>query len=69
MNEHRKITLTLNPFEATMVKKVSEAEDLSYGAVARKAIRLYWMVFNRLSAGERLYFSDEAGKQTALELL
>ncbi len=62
-----KKTMTLNLSEAEMrvLEELANKKDLSKTAVLRQALRLYQMVEERLSAGEKLVFEDEKAQKKA----
>lgn len=62
-----KKTMTLNLSEAEMrvLDELANKKDLSKTAVLRQALRLYQMVEERLSAGEKLVFEDEKAQKKA----
>jgi predicted transcriptional regulator len=62
-----KKTMTLNLSEAEMrvLEDLASKKDLSKTAVLRQALRLYQMVEERLSAGEKLVFEDEKAQKKA----
>lgn len=66
-NELTKRTMTLNLSETEMqvLESLSVQKDLSKTAVIRQALRLYQLVDNRLSKGEKLFFEDEAKREKA----
>lgn len=60
-----KKTLTLNLSEAEMkvLDQLSKQKELSKTVVLRQALRLYQLVDSRLTAGQKLFFEDEAKKE------
>jgi hypothetical protein len=70
--EPTKRTMTLNLTEAEMgvLEVLSSQKDLSKTAVIRQALRLYQLMDNRLSKGEKLFFEDATkGEKAELMLM
>jgi predicted transcriptional regulator len=59
------MTLNLSESEMRVLEELADKKDLSKSAVLRQALRLYQMVEERLSAGEKLVFEDEKAQKKA----
>ena len=63
--DKRTMTLNLTAAEMEALEELSARKDLSKTAVMRQALRLYQMVDQRLTEGDKLFFEDEAKKKKA----
>lgn len=69
-DEKKTMTLNLTAAEMQAVADLANRKELSKTAVIRQAIRLFQLVEERLSMGEKLYFEDEkAQKKSELMVL
>ena len=68
MATKRTMTLNLSDEEMVVLDELSNRKEISKTAVIRQALRLYQLVDAKLSAGEKLFFEDEA-KQNKAELM
>lgn len=65
MSQKRTMTLNLTDAEMAALEELAERKELSKTAVIRQAIRLYQMLDQRMSRGEKLFFEDETEKKKA----
>jgi|SRR5579871_6268054 len=63
--DKKTMTLNLTPAEMEALDELAQKKDLSKTAVIRQALRLYLMVEDRISRGEKLFFEDELLKKKA----
>ncbi len=63
--EKKQVTLNLTDKEAEVLEELSRKKDISKTAVLRQALRLYHMVDDRVSQGEKLYFEHDLTKEKA----
>jgi hypothetical protein len=63
--EKKQVTLNLTDAEADVLEKLSQKKDISKTAVLRQALRLYHMVDDRVSQGEKLYFEHDLTREKA----
>ena len=63
--EKKTMTLNLNPAEMQALEELSGRKDISKTAVLRQALRLYQMLDERLSRGEKLYLEHTLTKEKA----
>lgn len=63
--EKKQVTLNLTDKEADVLEELSRKKDISKTAVLRQALRLYHMVDDRVSQGEKLYFEHDLTKEKA----
>ncbi len=61
----RTMTLNLTDAEMRVLESLSTQKDLSKTAVIRQALRLYQLLDNRLSKGEKLFFEDKSKGEKA----
>ncbi len=57
------MTLNLTESEMVVLQSLCDQKNLSKTQVVRQAIRLYQKVDERLEAGGKLFFEDEASKE------
>ncbi|WP_074312431.1 ribbon-helix-helix protein, CopG family [Singulisphaera sp. GP187] len=57
------MSLNLTEAEMEVLDDLARRKDLTKTAVIRQAIRLYQLVDQRLSKGEKLVFEDEAANK------
>ena len=69
MAQKRTMTLNLTDAEMNALESLAARKDLSKTAVLRQALRLYQMVDERLTNGEKLIFEDDEKKQSELMVL
>lgn len=65
MEEKRTMTLNLTPREMEVLEGLAKKKELNKTAVLRQALRLYQVVEEKLSRGERLFFEDDVAKKKA----
>lgn len=65
LDAKKTMTLNLSESEMRVLEELADKKDLSKSAVLRQALRLYQMVEERLSAGEKLVFEDEKAQKKA----
>jgi predicted transcriptional regulator len=65
LDAKKTMTLNLSESEMRVLEELANKKDLSKSAVLRQALRLYQMVEERLSAGEKLVFEDEKAQKKA----
>lgn len=65
LDAKKTMTLNLSESEMRVLEELANKKDLSKTAVLRQALRLYQMVEERLSAGEKLVFEDEKAQKKA----
>ena len=65
LDAKKTMTLNLSESEMRVLEELANRKDLSKTAVLRQALRLYQMVEERLSAGEKLVFEDEKAQKKA----
>ncbi len=65
LDSKKTMTLNLSESEMRVLDELANKKDLSKTAVLRQALRLYQMVEERLSAGEKLVFEDEKAQKKA----
>ncbi|SIO58441.1 transcriptional regulator [Singulisphaera sp. GP187] len=63
MKDKRTMSLNLTEAEMEVLDDLARRKDLTKTAVIRQAIRLYQLVDQRLSKGEKLVFEDEAANK------
>lgn len=63
--EKKQVTLNLTDAEAEVLEELSRKKDISKTAVLRQALRLYHMVDDRVSQGEKLYFEHDLTREKA----
>lgn len=61
----KQVTLNLTDAESEVLDELAEKKDISKTAVLRQALRLYHMVDDRFSQGEKLYFEHDLTKEKA----
>lgn len=69
MPQKRTMTLNLSDAEMSALERLAEKKDLSKTAVLRQALRLYQLVDERLSNGEKFFFENGEKKQSELMVL
>jgi hypothetical protein len=65
MDDKRTMTLNLTSREMEVLEELAKKKELNKTAVLRQALRLYQVVDEKLSRGEKLYFEDEVAKKKA----
>jgi hypothetical protein len=65
MDEKRTMTLNLTQHEMEVLEELARKKELNKTAVLRQALRLYQVVDEKLSRGERLFFEDDVAKKKA----
>jgi len=65
LDAKKTMTLNLSESEMQVLEELAHKKDLSKTAVLRQALRLYQMVEERLSTGEKLIFEDEKAQKKA----
>ena len=67
MSADKKKTMTLNLTEREMrvLEELARQKDLSKTAVIRQALRLYQIIDDRISKGEKLFIEGKTAKQKA----
>jgi hypothetical protein len=65
----RTMTLNLTDAEMQALETLAEQKDLSKTAVLRQALRLYQVIDDRISRGEKVLFEDDKKKQSELMVL
>lgn len=65
MSKKRTMSLNLTDAEMMALEDLATRKELSKTAVIRQALRLYQMLDQRMSKGEKLYLEDEAEKKKA----
>lgn len=65
-SEKRTMTLNLTDQEMHLLEGLCSRKDISKTALLRQALRLYQIVDERLSRGEKLFFEDEEKKKAEL---
>jgi Ribbon-helix-helix protein, copG family len=63
--EKKQVTLNLTDAELEVLEELSRKKDLSKTAVLRQALRLYHMVDDKVSHGEKLYFEHDLTREKA----
>ena len=63
--EKKTMTLNLTAAEMRALEELSGRKDISKTAVLRQALRLYQMLDERLSHGEKLYLEHTLTKEKA----
>lgn len=63
MKDKRTMSLNLTDAEMIALDELARKKDLSKTAVIRQALRLYQIVDQRISSGEKLVFEDEKTKK------
>lgn len=59
------MTLNLTSREMDVLEELAKKKELNKSAVLRQALRLYQVVDEKLSRGEKLFFEDEVAKKKA----
>jgi hypothetical protein len=65
MEEKRTMTLNLTIREMDVLEELARKKELNKTAVLRQALRLYQLVDDKLSRGEKLFFEDEVARKKA----
>ena len=63
--DKKQITLNLTDAEIEVLEELSRKKDLSKTAVLRQALRLYHVVDDKVSNGEKLYFEHDLTREKA----
>jgi hypothetical protein len=69
MNERKTMTLNLTERETAALEELSRKKELSKTALLRQALRLLGVIEARLSAGERVVFQSEGGRDSEMIVL
>jgi hypothetical protein len=65
MDDKRTMTLNLTVREMDVLEELARKKELNKSAVLRQALRLYQVVDEKLSRGEKLFFEDEVARKKA----
>ncbi len=65
MDDKRTMTLNLTAREMDVLEELAKKKELNKTAVLRQALRLYQIIDEKLSRGEKLFFEDEVAKKKA----
>src|SRR5262249_14247831 len=63
MNDRKTMTLNLTEREMAILEELSRKKTLSKTAVIRQALRLYRVIDERLTDGDKLFLEDEAARR------
>ncbi len=63
--EKKQVTLNLTDAELEVLEELSSKKDISKTAVLRQALRLYHIVDDKTSHGEKLYFEHDLTREKA----
>ena len=63
------MTLNLTDKEMQVIEKLAQEKDLSKTALIRQAIRMYQIIEDRISNGEKLFVEDSEKQKTELMVL
>lgn len=70
MSEKRTMTLNLTEAEMSALEDLASRKELTKTALIRQALRLYQVLDQRISLGEKLFLEDEkANKKSELMVL
>jgi hypothetical protein len=65
MDDKKTMTLNLTAREMEVLEELAKKKELNKTAILRQALRLYQVVDEKLSRGEKLFFEDEVAKKKA----
>jgi hypothetical protein len=65
MDDKKTMTLNLTNREMEVLEELAKKKELNKTAILRQALRLYQVVDEKLSRGEKLFFEDEVAKKKA----
>ncbi|HEY8746589.1 MAG TPA: hypothetical protein VIM11_01350 [Tepidisphaeraceae bacterium] len=65
MDEKRTMTFNLTSKEMAALEGLAQKKEMTKTALLKHALRLYQMVDERVSKGEKLVFEDEKAKKKA----
>lgn len=69
MSEKSTMTLALSERENAVLEDLARVQDLSKTGVLRQALRLYQLVHDRNSLGQKMAFVDGAGNIIKIEII